>query len=201
MKHEILFALITFAFVTSVTPGPNNMMLMASGANFGFRRTLPHILGVSLGFGLMVALLGLGVAQLIVAAPAVAEAMKWLSLAYILWLAWKIAHASAPHGVGAEARPFSFLQAAAFQWVNPKAWAMALGAISAYAAGAGGVLIVALVFAGVNLPTVSLWAAMGQGLRHVLDNPVRLRAFNWLMAGLLVASMLPVLFESVSPLP
>ncbi len=201
MNHEILLALATFAFVTSVTPGPNNMMLMASGANFGFRRTVPHMLGVALGFGVMVAVLGLGVAQLISSAPRVAEAMKWLSLAYILWLAWKIAHAAAPEGAGTEARPFSFLQAAAFQWVNPKAWAMALGAISAYAAGAGGVLVVAVIFVAVNLPSVSLWAAMGQGLRRVLDNPLRLRLFNWLMAGLLVASMLPVLFEGVSPLP
>ena len=195
MNHEMLIALATFALVTSVTPGPNNMMLMASGANFGFRRTLPHLLGVALGFGLMVAILGVGVAQLIAANPVVAGGLKWISLAYILWLAWKMVHATAPEAVATEARPMTFLQAAAFQWVNPKAWAMALGAISAYAAGVGGVLIVAAIFTGVNLPSVSVWVVMGQMLRQILNNPLRLRLFNWLMAGLLVASMLPVLFE------
>ena len=195
MNHEMLIALATFALVTSVTPGPNNMMLMASGANFGFRRTLPHLLGVAFGFGLMVAILGLGVAQLIAANPVVAEGLKWISLAYILWLAWKMVHAAAPEAVATEARPMTFLQAAAFQWINPKAWAMALGAISAYAAGVGGVLIVAAIFTGVNLPSVSVWVVMGQMLRQILNNPLRLRLFNWLMAGLLVASMLPVLFE------
>ena len=193
MNHEMLIALATFALVTSVTPGPNNMMLMASGANFGFRRTLPHLLGVAFGFGLMVAILGLGVAQLIAANPVVAEGLKWISLAYILWLAWKMVHAAAPEAVATEARPMTFLQAAAFQWINPKAWAMALGAISAYAAGVGGVLIVAAIFTGVNLPSVSVWVVMGQMLRQILNNPLRLRLFNWLMAGLLVASMLPVM--------
>ncbi len=195
MNHEMLIALATFALVTSVTPGPNNMMLMASGANFGFRRTLPHLLGVAFGFGLMVAILGLGVAQLIAANPVVAEGLKWISLAYILWLAWKMVHAAAPEAVATEARPMTFLQAAAFQWINPKAWAMALGAISAYAAGVGGVLIVAAIFTGGNLPSVSVWVVMGQMLRQILNNPLRLRLFNWLMAGLLVASMLPILFE------
>lgn len=200
MQPDILLALIGFAFITSVTPGPNNMMLMASGANFGLRRTVPHMLGVSLGFGAMVAVLGLGFDRLITGTPVLAETLKWLSLAYMLWLAWKIAHATRP-GEGpsgdaaADARPMTFLQAAAFQWVNPKAWAMALGALSAYAAGVGGALVVGLVFALVNLPSVSLWAAMGQGLRRLLAAPGRLKAFNWTMAAGLVLSMLPVLFH------
>lgn len=193
MNADLMLALAGFAFVTSATPGPNNMMLMASGANFGMRRTVPHMLGVSLGFGAMVALLGLGVDRVIAGSPALALAMKWVSLAYMIWLAWKIATASAPEGGAGTGRPLTFLQAAAFQWVNPKAWAMALGALSAYAAGVGGAAVVALVFAAVNLPTVSAWAAMGQGLRRVLSSPRRLRAFNWLMAALLLASMLPVL--------
>lgn len=193
MNADLMLALAGFAFVTSATPGPNNMMLMASGANFGIRRTVPHMLGVSLGFGAMVALLGLGVDRVIAGSPVLASAMKWVSLAYMIWLAWKIATATAPEGAAGAGRPLTFLQAAAFQWVNPKAWAMALGALSAYAAGVGGAAVVALVFAAVNLPTVSAWAAMGQGLRRVLSSPRRLRAFNWLMAALLLASMLPVL--------
>ncbi len=196
MDANIFLALAGFAFVTSATPGPNNMMLMASGANFGLRRTVPHMLGVALGFGAMIALLGLGVDRFIFGHPALEQALRWLSLAYMLWLAWKIASASGGPGKPdhAATRPMTFVQAAAFQWVNPKAWAMALGALSAYAAGVGGVLVVAAIFTLINLPVVSIWAAMGQGLRRWLNNPTRLRVFNVSMALLLVASMLPVLF-------
>lgn len=192
---ELLLALTGFAFVTSATPGPNNMMLMASGANFGLRRTVPHMLGVSLGFGLMVGLLGLGLDRIVAGNPVLAGTLKWLSLAYVLWLAWKIATSAPPSEVSATGRPLSFVQAAAFQWVNPKAWAMALGALSAYAAGVGGAMVVALVFALVNLPTVAAWAAAGQALRGFLATPARLRIFNAVMAGLLVLSMLPVLWH------
>lgn len=196
MSQSVLIALVAFAFVTSVTPGPNNLMLMASGVNFGLRRTLPHMLGVVLGFGVMVAVLGLGIDGVIARQPLVAQGLKWLSLAYVLWLAGKIARSGAPEarGVGA-ARPMGFLAACAFQWVNPKAWMMGLGALSAYSAGAGGVLGVALVFTLVNLPSVAVWAAMGQGLRKLLQDPLRLRLFNVAMALLLVLSMLPVLMH------
>ncbi|RNF34221.1 LysE family translocator [Paracoccus methylarcula] len=196
MNTEMLLALAGFAFVTSATPGPNNMMLMASGANFGIRRTVPHMLGVAWGFALMIVLVGLGIDRLIAANPALETALKWISLAYMLWLAWKIAHAAPPQQSGetARARPFTFLQAAAFQWVNPKAWAMALGALSAYAAGVGGALVVGAVFAVVNLSSVSIWAMSGQGLGRLLTTPGRLRLFNVSMAVLLVASMLPVLW-------
>lgn len=205
MTATALLALTGFAFVSSVTPGPNNMMLMASGANFGLRRTVPHMLGVALGFGAMIAILGLGVDRALHDAPRLLAALKIASLAYMLWLGWKIAHAAPPGppegGIAAEAaaaptrRPLTFLQAAAFQWVNPKAWAMALGALAAYAAAVGGVWVVAAVFTAINLPSVGVWAAAGQGLRRWLSSPGRLRAFNWTMAGLLIASMLPVLWE------
>lgn len=196
MSQQVVLALVAFAFVTSVTPGPNNLMLMTSGANFGLRRTLPHMLGVALGFGLMVAVLGLGVDGLIARFPVLAETLKWLSMAYVLWLAWKIAHAGAPQSRGEDAaRPMSFLAACAFQWVNPKAWMMALGALSAYSVGAGGFLGVALVFTLINLPSVAVWAALGQGLRGYLQDPRRLRVFNVTMAVLLVLSMLPVLMH------
>lgn len=197
MSQPIVLALIAFAFVTSVTPGPNNLMLMASGANFGLRRTVPHMLGVALGFGAMVAVLGLGVDQMITRAPLLAQGLKWLSLIYVLWLAWKIAHAKGPGSPATPKRgkPISFLAAAAFQWVNPKAWMMGLGALSAYSVGAGGVLGVALVFTLVNLPSVAVWAAMGQGMRGFLQDAARLRLFNRGMAVLLVLSMLPVLMH------
>ena len=194
MSFDLFLALLGFAFATSVTPGPNNMMLLASGVNFGVRRTLPHMLGISLGHALMVFLMGLGLSGVFVAVPAALTGLKVVSVVYMLWLAWKIAHASAPKPGQAQGKPFTFLQAAAFQWVNPKAWAMALGAIANYAGGGmAAVALVAVVFASVNLPSVALWAAAGEVLRGWLTDPLRLRVFNWTMAGLLVLSLLPVL--------
>lgn len=194
MMLETLPALALFAFVTSVTPGPNNLMLMASGANFGFRRTVPHMLGVSLGFVLMAFLVGLGLAGLFQAYPLAQTALEVVSVVYMLWLAWKIAHSAAPKDRQAGGTPMTFLQAAAFQWVNPKAWAMALGAVAAYVPepSVGAYAAVAGVFAAVNLPSVAVWAAAGQGLRRWLEGPGRLRLFNWGMAGLLVLSLIPV---------
>lgn len=196
MTNDLFFALLGYAFVTSVTPGPNNMMLMASGANFGFQRTIPHMLGISLGHALMVFLVGMGLAGLIYSISGALIVLKIASVFYMLWLAWKIAGSAAPAEGKSAARPFNFLQAAAFQWVNPKAWAMALGATSAYVTdhGVAAYLLVAIVFACVNLPSVSLWAYAGQKMRLILSNPTRLRVFNYTMAGLLILSLLPVLF-------
>ena len=195
MSLDLLPALMAFAFVTSVTPGPNNLMLMASGANFGLRRTAPHALGVALGFVAMAAAAGLGLGAALEALPWVETALKAAAVLYMVWLAWRIAHAAAPGSGTAGGRPLSFLQAAAFQWVNPKAWAMALGAMSLYAAdgAASSVLIVAAVFGAVNLPSVGVWAALGTQLGRALTDPVRLRAFNWTMAALLLATLYPVL--------
>lgn len=194
MTQELLIALLGFAFVTSVTPGPNNMMLLASGVNFGFRRTVPHMLGISVGHSVMVFLVGLGLAGVFKAWPPALMVLKVASVAYMLWLAWKIAHAGSPGEGRVRAEPMTFLQAAAFQWVNPKAWAMALGAVSAYVTvpSVWAYAAVAVVFAAVNLPSVSVWAGAGQALRRWLETPGRLRAFNWTMAGLLVLSLWPV---------
>lgn len=195
MTYELFLALLGFAFVTSVTPGPNNMMLLASGVNFGFRRTVPHMLGISAGHSLMVFLVGLGIAGLFRAFPLSVTMLKVVSVGYMLWLAWKIAHAAAP-GEGKEAaQPMTFLQAAAFQWVNPKAWAMALTAVSAYVAvpSVAAYAAVAGVFALVNLPSITLWVVAGQVVRGWLTGPGRLRAFNWTMAVLLVLSLWPTL--------
>ncbi len=199
MTHDLFLALLGFAFVSSITPGPNNLMLMASGANFGFRRTVPHMLGIASGFVVMVLLVGIGLMQLFDLWPPARTVLTVLSVAYLAWLAWKIAHAAAPGSQTAEgARPFSFLQAALFQWVNPKAWSMALSAITLYAPGREWVAIalVALAFGAVNLPSVSVWAFMGQRLRLWLTSPRRLRAFNWTMAALLLATLYPVLYPA-----
>lgn len=194
MSYELFLALMGFAFVTSVTPGPNNMMLLASGVNFGFRRTVPHMLGISVGHALMVFLVGLGLAGMFTAWPLSLVVLKVVSVAYMLWLAWKIAQSGAPGEGRARARPLTFLQAAAFQWVNPKAWAMALGAVSAYVSepSVWAYAAVAGVFSLVNLPSVSVWAAAGRTVRHWLEGPGRLRAFNLGMAGLLLLSLWPV---------
>lgn len=195
MTLEIFTALAAFAFVTSITPGPNNMMLLASGANFGFMRTIPHMLGVGIGFVIMAILVGAGLMQLFDAWPTSYLILKVLSAAYMLWLAWKIAHSASPEGVAAGAKPMTFLQAALFQWVNPKAWTMALTSITLYAPDRDflAVLWVATVFGAINLPTVSLWTILGQKLRLILSNPARLVAFNWTMAVLLILSLLPSL--------
>ena len=196
MTYEILLGLTVFALVSSLTPGPNNLMLMASGANFGFRRSIPHMLGVSLGFTLMVLLVGIGLVQIFEAFPVSYTLLKVVSLAYLLYLAWKIATA-APASSGADkaGTPMTFIQAALFQWVNPKAWTMALTAVSVYSPSHSltAVAFVAGVFGAINFPCIGVWTTMGQQLQRILTNPMRLRAFNVSMALLLVGSLYPVL--------
>lgn len=193
---QTLPALAVFAFVSSITPGPNNLMLMTSGTNFGFRRTVPHLMGVALGFVLMIVLVGLGLAELFVRYPVAHEILKWVSIAYLLFLAWKVATARPPGeaSAAAEGRPLTFLQAALFQWVNPKAWTMALTGVTVYMPPVDpwiGLLLVAALFGAVNLPCVGLWAAMGVKLRRWLGDARRLRRFNVAAALLLVASLYP----------
>lgn len=197
MNYDYLAALAAFAFVTSITPGPNNLMLMASGANFGFRRTVPHMLGVGLGFVFMVVLVGAGLVQVFDAYPVSYQVLKTLSVAYLLYLAWKIATAAPPNSTATAGSPMTFVQAALFQWVNPKAWAMALTAVSVYAPSQslGAIAFVAVVFGAINLPSVSSWTVLGQQMRRLLSSPGRLRAFNISMAVLLLASISPVIFS------
>ncbi|WGI23153.1 LysE family translocator [Amylibacter sp. IMCC11727] len=196
MPYELLTALMGFALVSSITPGPNNLMLMASGANFGFWRTIPHMLGIGIGFTVMIVLVGLGLIGLFDAFPISYTILKVFSVVYLLWLAWKIANAAPPKQGEASGTPMTFIQAALFQWVNPKAWSMALTAITAYAPGqtVPSILVVAAVFGAINLPSVSVWTVMGQQIRRILNRPKWLRAFNICMAVLLVLSALPVLF-------
>ncbi len=198
MNYDLFFALCTFAFVSSITPGPNNLMLMASGANYGIRRTLPHMFGVSIGFTIMLTLVGVGLIGVFEAFPAIYDLLKVFSVFYLLYLAWKIATAAPISKIEENSgRPFTFIQAALFQWVNPKAWTMALTAISVYAPERNIVAIatVAIVFGIVNLPTISFWASLGQTMRRVLADPFKLRMFNMIMAALLVGSLVPVIFN------
>ncbi len=198
MTLDLYLALVVFAFVTSVTPGPNNLMLLASGVNYGFQRSIPHMLGIGGGFTFMVIVVGLGLAQVFVAYPVLHQILRYGGGIFMLWLAWKIVN-SGPVGEGkAGAKPMTFAQAALFQWVNPKAWVMAISAISTYTPGTGSlwpVLMVAGTFGAINLPTVSIWTLFGTALRLLLDNPKTLRAINIIMALLLVASMAPLLWH------
>jgi threonine/homoserine/homoserine lactone efflux protein len=195
---DMLVALAAFALVSSITPGPNNLMLMASGTNFGLVRSMPHLLGVSIGFVLMLVVVGAGVGAALTAWPAAMLALKVLSAAYLVYLAWKIATAAPPAAreTSTTSRPLTFVQAAAFQWVNPKAWTMALTAMAVYVPPDNrmlGVLVVALVFGAVNLPAVGVWTAAGVQLRKLLHRPRALRAFNITAALLLVGSLYPLL--------
>ena len=200
MTTELLLAFIAFALVTSVTPGPNNMMLLASGVNFGLRRSLPHMFGISLVFMLLVASVGLGLGQLFEQVPLLYSVLRYLGAAYLLYLAWKIANSGAPDSQNnAAGKPFSFLQAAAFQWVNPKAWIMAIGAITTYTPQENfvvNVLLIAALFALVNCPSVGLWTVAGSLLRNWLNNSRALRVFNIGMALLLVASLYPIFADT-----
>jgi threonine/homoserine/homoserine lactone efflux protein len=183
-----------------LTPGPNNVMLASSGSRFGIRRTLPHLAGVTLGFPLMLFLVGIGLASVLVASASLQLGMKIVSCAYLLWLAFQIARSSSAGGDAERGKPLSFLQAAAFQWVNPKAWLMAVGAISAYTAGRGSelyvqVAIVALSTLAVTLFSTLTWTAFGAAIRQWLRSPTALRLFNGAMALALLISTAPILVE------
>lgn len=195
MEYQQLIALMTFAFVSTVSPGPNNIMLMTSGANVGFKRTIPHMLGITIGFSIMVILVGFGLMGLFTAYPTVQQILRIASMLYLLYLAIKIAKSKTITSAASDYRPMTFVSAAMFQWVNPKAWTMALTAISVYASSTAqqDILIVSLIFALVNLPSVSLWTTAGKKMQSSLQSPNRMKAFNYSMAGLLVASILPML--------
>jgi len=201
MPADLFLAFAAFALISSITPGPNNLMLMASGTNFGFVRTLPHMLGVSLGFVLMVLLVGLGLAQIFTHVPMAYTLLKSVCAVYLCYLAWKIATSAPPKAGEARGKPLTFTQAALFQWVNPKAWTMALTAVTAYAPSDAGLLtfvLIAVIFGVINLPSVGLWAVMGVQLRRVLQDPGALRTFNIAAALMLLASLYPVFSSDFS---
>ena len=197
MSLDTLLALIAFAFVTSVTPGPNNFMLLASGVNFGLVRTLPHMLGIGTGFCSLLLGVGLGLGALLVAFPVLETVLKVAGGSYLLYLAWRIATSrSMGKGEADAARPMRFLEAAAFQWVNPKAWVMAISAMALYTNADRpvlSVLLVALVFPVTGFPATSAWAVFGRMLKGWLSDPARLKAFNIAMGLMLAATLVPLL--------
>lgn len=197
MSADAFLALTIYAFVTSITPGPNNFMLLASGVNFGFWRTAPHMLGIGAGFLSLLLGVGFGLGAVLTAFPSLHTVLKLAGGAYLVYLAWRIAMSRSMGNNGdATARPMTFLEAAAFQWVNPKAWVMAVTAMAVYTNPAApflSVILISLAFAVVNLPSVSTWAGFGTALRGFLADPVRLKWFNIAMGLLLAATLWPML--------
>lgn len=195
MNDPLLWALLGFALTTSCTPGPNNAMLTASGANFGFRRALPHVFGVCLGFPVMVLAIGVGLGAVFTALPWLHTVLKYAGAAYLLYLAWRVANAGRGQGPG-EAKPIGFFEAAGFQWVNPKAWIMAVGALAAYTDpnanvwGEAARVAAAFLFAGFVSST--LWCGFGVAIGRLLTTERAFRIFNIAMALALAASLIPV---------
>ncbi|MEC9345869.1 MAG: LysE family translocator [Pseudomonadota bacterium] len=195
MHTEALLALAAFAFTASITPGPNNTLLLASGANFGLARTVPAMLGVNVGFGFMIFAVGLGAGTLFTTLPWIQPALRVAGVAFLLWMAWRIATAAPMERRDGAGRPLSFLAMAAFQWLNPKAWIMVGGAMTSFLPPDGGVaavLAITAVFGVVNLPCILSWAAFGSAFRRLLADPRHARIFNRVMAVLLCLSLVPI---------
>jgi threonine/homoserine/homoserine lactone efflux protein len=197
MSDDVLLGpLLLFATVMSLTPGPNVVMVTASAANFGFRRVVPHMLGITLGFGLLVMAVGLGLAGLFQAEPRLHLGLKYAGAAYLLYLAWRIAHADARGDDAARAKPIGFIEAVLFQVINPKGWVFAIGALAAFTTVDGDLVWQTSMIAAVNAATcllsVVIWAGFGTIIGRYLGNPRNRAIFNWSMAGLLVLSLVPV---------
>lgn len=196
---DTLLPLLAFVVVATVTPGPNNFMVMSSGANYGLARTMPHIMGIALGFPVMIFAVGFGMEAVFEAVPQLDTVLRWIAFAYLLYLAWRVANAGRPKLESRAGRPLGLIGAAAFQWVNPKAWALVLGAMALFITPTGDhfleVGLVALLFGLVCVPNGIVWALFGTAIARFLENDRHRRIFNVAMAVLLVASVVPTLFE------
>ena len=197
MNQDLALAAGAFILASSITPGPNNTMLMASGVNFGMRRTLRHLAGVQVGFGILLLAVGLGLHAVMAQFPGFYDALRLAGAAYMLVIAWKLANAQgASADVQRPAHPMGFWAAIAFQWVNPKAWVMAVTFMSTYPpvqAGLAQIAPLLLLFAILGTPCSVVWAGFGSAMRSFLQDPKRLRFFNVTMALALVASLYPML--------
>jgi threonine/homoserine/homoserine lactone efflux protein len=189
---SLLMPLTVFALAAAFTPGPNNIMLTASGANFGFRRTIPHMLGVTMGFSLLLLGVAFGLGALFSTYPAIQDTLRLAGCAYLLYFAWRIATARRPNGADG-GRPFTILQAAGFQFVNPKAWMMGISAMTAFTlSGADyrqSALLVVAVFVLVTVGAVTTWASFGTAIGKLLKTQHAFQMFNVSMALLTVASI------------
>ena len=199
MELATLISFMLYSFVTSITPGPNNVMLTASGLNFGFKRSVPHILGIGFGFGLMVTMVGLGLGSILISSPILFEALRVAGIFYMLYLAWKIATAGSSSSNGKIEKPLGFGGAAIFQWVNPKAWIMTMGAITTYTTTDSTVLtfaFIGLLYGLISIPSVGVWALLGEKFQHLLKDKRKVSIFNVSMGLLLAISTLSAINQS-----
>ena len=200
-SFPLTLILASFPFMAAMgfTPGPNNILVASSGVNFGFRATVPHILGITFGYPLMLLLVGLGLARLFIAVPVIHVVLKYLSIAYLLYLAWRTAMASRVDEARRTSQPLTFLQAVSFQWVNGKGWVTALGAVTTYTVVDSTlpwqIAALAAIALCITCASVCCWTFFGTLLRQCLHTERRRRWFNYSMAALLVASMVPVLWD------
>lgn len=200
MSQPLFIAFLAFTAVMWFTPGPNNIMLLSSGLTYGFRRTLPHIAGVTIGVAFMLAAVGLGLGSIFVAYPVLQTMLKYAGVAYLIYLAAAIAM-SGPVKSGQDARrgPMTFWGAAVFQWVNVKGWVMVIGTITAYAAIAAfpwNIVIQTAIGLVIGVVSTVAWALFGSALRPILASSRMVRAFNIVMAALLLASLYPVFMDA-----
>lgn len=197
---EYYLSIITFTFVAGITPGPNNMMLMTSGLNHGIRKSLPHYFGICVGFPIMVAVIGFGLGALFSKYPSIYTCIKILGISYLFYLSWKIGNAGNPNATKNVREPLSFIQAAIFQWLNPKAWVIAIGALATFTHRENfntGVITVTLIYFFVGFICMGFWLKLGQSLQHVLTEGKRIHYFNIAIAVLLVLSILPMVYSGV----
>ncbi len=197
MNPEQVLPLIAFVFVMVGTPGPNNLMLLSAGANFGFRASVPHILGISVGCQVLLFAIALGLGQLLAAYPVLAIALKAMGGLFLVYMAVQLARPKpAKLDTVKELQPLSFMQAALFQWVNPKAWLMLITVIATFTSREAflvNVLSIAVIFFFMGLPLISAWNIGGVALKGWLQKGQRLQYFNYLMAALLLLSMYPMM--------
>ena len=198
MSHSLLIAFIVFAAVMFFTPGPNNIMVMSSGLTYGFRRTLPHIAGVTIGFAFMVGAVGLGFGTIFIAFPVLQTVLKYAGAAYLVYLAVVIAMSGPPKPGETGRGPMTFWGGAMFQWVNVKGWVAIIGTITAYAGIAAfpfNIVIQVVTFLAMGAASITTWTLFGSALRPFLVSPAAVRAFNIVMAALLLASLYPVFMD------
>ncbi len=196
---EYFASLFVFTLVAGITPGPNNMMLLASGLNYGIKKSIPHYLGICIGFPVMVAAVGFGIDIIFNKYPSVYLYLKAVGIVYLLYLAWKISNSGNLKASPNIRKPFTFLQAAVFQWLNPKAWIIAVGALAAFSNKehfTTSVLTVIFAYFVTGSLAMAFWLTLGRSLQSLLHTELRVKYFNITMAALLALSVIPIVFTT-----